>query len=176
MSVYSYCPKCGGCLESRKIEEIERLVCDKCGYVLYENPKPTASAIIVDGDRVLLVRRAIKPQKGFWDLPGGFLEKDEHPEDGLRREVREELGVEIKIREFLGIYMDQYGYDEAGGSTLNVYYVVSIASGEPKPGSDVEDLCWFAVTDLPSDMAFNNCIEALKVWRARFSAEEDVFF
>ncbi len=58
---------------------------------------------------MLLARRKFEPQAGKWDLPGGFLEEDEEPLDGLRRELREETGVEIEPLELAGIWADRYG-------------------------------------------------------------------
>jgi ADP-ribose pyrophosphatase YjhB (NUDIX family) len=170
MIYFRFCPKCGGRLNLKRVEEFERLVCAKCSFVFYENPRPTASAIIFKDDKVLLVKRAIEPRRGFWDLPGGFLEKDEHPEEALRRELKEELCVEIEVLELLGIYMDQYGYDEAGSHTLNIYYLVKIVSGEPKPASDIQGLEWFDKTNLPQKIAFENNKEALQAWRNRTDA------
>lgn len=121
-----YCLKCGGCLKETflKEEKHQRLKCQKCGFVFYQNSKPTSSALIMSGGKVLLGKRKINPAKGAWDIPGGFLELGEHPEDGLRREIREELGVEIKIKKLLGIFMDTYGKE--GYATLNICYVVEI--------------------------------------------------
>ncbi len=161
---FKFCPKCAASFEIRELEGLERLICSDCGFVFYQSPKPTASAALVDGDKILLVKRAIQPQKGFWDFPGGFLEEDEHPEQALKREIREELGLGIEIIELLGIYMDQYGYGKQGGRTLNIYYLAKIAKGEPKPASDIDQWGWFGADDIPSNMAFANNNEALQAW------------
>jgi len=164
---FKFCPQCGTGLETRKIEGEQRLFCPQCSFIFYQNPKPTASALITSADRVLLVRRAIDPQKGCWDLPGGFLEVDEHPEQALRREIKEELDISIEVMGFLGIYMDRYDYDEAGGHTLNIYYHARIAAGEPRPASDIDQWGWFASDEIPSNMAFTNNKEALRTWLER---------
>ncbi len=166
-SSFEYCPKCAGHLGEINVEGIERLICTQCGNIFYENPKPTASALLVERDSVLLVKRAIEPRKGFWDLPGGFLEKDEHPEQALRREIKEELGVEIDILELLGIYTGVYGYDDSGGHTLNIYYLGRVSSGEPRAASDIEDLRWFDKDELPLEIAFENNKKALETWLHR---------
>ena len=57
--------------------------------------------------RVLLGRRAFEPHLGRWDLPGGFLDEEEHPRDCVRRELREEAGVEIEPLELLGVLASQ---------------------------------------------------------------------
>lgn len=161
-----FCPACGRPLEARFLEEEarERLVCSGCGRVHYLNSKPTASVLIEDGARVLLVRRALEPQRGAWDAPGGFLEAGEDPREGVRREVREELGVELGDLELLGVYADLYA--GTGVPTLNVYYRGRIRSGRPRAASDVSEWRWFSPQELPSpeETAFQNVRDALADW------------
>ena len=91
LAEWMHCPRCGAHIEV----EGRKAHCAACGYTQYESSSPTASAVLVDdAGRVLLARRAIDPERGKWDLPGGFLEVGEHPLDGLRRELREETGLE----------------------------------------------------------------------------------
>ena len=73
--------------------------------------------------RVLLGRRAVDPGRGLWDLPGGFCDPDETPEDAVRREFREETGAEVEPLAFLGHVVDRYGAD--GDHTLNCVYVAA---------------------------------------------------
>lgn len=77
------------------------MVCSECGFVHYKNPKPCVVAVIVGNGKVLLIRRANKPFKNYWDFPGGFLECNEHPKDGLKRELAEELKIRVKVIRFL---------------------------------------------------------------------------
>src|SRR5688572_4711641 len=164
MSGYRFCPKCGGGLGAELQEGRERLVCLSCRFVLYVNPRPTTCAVIVEGDRVMLVRRAVEPKRGYWDLPGGFLEQAEHPAEGLRREVREETGLEIEVLEALGFFLDQYL--EPGESTLNLYFLARVTAGEPEAGSDVAEIRWFHRDALPpwDAIAFPNNRAALSAW------------
>jgi ADP-ribose pyrophosphatase YjhB (NUDIX family) len=162
-----FCAHCAGSLEWRRLEG-ERLpqpVCALCGRVAWQNPKPTASALItrrgpsgiVD---VLLVRRAVEPCRGHWDCPGGFVDPDEHPEQTVRREMREELGIDVEITRFVGIFMDRYG--DEGESTLNVYYEAAIVGGAISPASDVGEAAWFPLDRLPEPIAFANNRAALR--------------
>lgn len=165
---YRFCPVCGGGLEQRipPGDEHERLVCSVCGFVFYQNSKPCASAIVVRDGKVLLARRAIEPFKGWWDLPGGFLELGEHPEAGMVRELLEETGLTVRPAELLGIYMDWYGDSEEASLTLT--YLAEIVSGVPKPASDVAELAWFGPNELPQQIAFAyNNRQALDDWRKR---------
>ena len=117
------------------VEDGARAECAACGFRAYANPKPTACAVFADDDgRVLLARRADEPSKGKWDLPGGFLDEGEHPLDALRRELREETGLEVEPGEFLGIWMDRYGDDEDAHATLNLYWAARVLGGEPRGG------------------------------------------
>src|SRR2546430_12365030 len=102
---WRFCPRCGEAIE--KIED--RAECPACGYVGYANAVPGTEAVCFDErGRVLLGRRAFDPGKGLWDLPGGFLHENEHPLDGLRREIHEETAPQIQPIDFLGFLLEAY--------------------------------------------------------------------
>ncbi|HEY4687369.1 MAG TPA: NUDIX hydrolase [Candidatus Subteraquimicrobiales bacterium] len=166
MTDYKFCPRCKTELRVLYEDEYKRLVCPECDFIYYYNSKPTASAVIEDGNRVLLCRRNIEPRKNYWDLPGGFLEAGEHPEEGAKREIKEELEVEIDILDTLGIFMDSYESSESL-STLNIYYLAKIKSGKLRMASEINEIKWFDRDNLPKEMAFKSNTEALSAWRAR---------
>ncbi len=93
----NYCSNCGGPvkLEMPPNEDRERSVCQKCGFIHYENPKMVVGCIPVWQDEILLVRRAIEPRLGMWTLPAGYLENGETAADGARRETTEEAGADL---------------------------------------------------------------------------------
>jgi ADP-ribose pyrophosphatase YjhB (NUDIX family) len=163
---WRWCPRCRE--ELRGTES--RVECEACGFVSYPSSKPTAGALVEDGNGgVLLVRRAVEPYKGRWDIPGGFLEEGEHPLDGLRRELREETGLEVEPLEFLGVWMDRYGGESAAEATLNLYWTARTTGGEAEAADDVDDLRWFRADELPppDELAFENVPLVLATWRAR---------
>lgn len=170
MKDWRHCPRCAADLV-RMVpagDDEERLVCPACGLVLYENPAPTASAVVVDADgRVLLARRGIEPFLGMWDAPGGFIRPGESGEEAARRELREETGLEIEVGEVLAILPDTYREDDE--TTLNVFYRARVVGGDAAPASDVSELRWFAPADLPEtgEIAFRCVAEALARWRVR---------
>ena len=82
----------------------ERYVCDACGHVHYTNPKIVVGSVVTHRNRFLLCRRAIEPRKGLWTLPAGYLEENETPEEGARREAREEAQCDIVLDGLLAVY------------------------------------------------------------------------
>ena len=123
--------------------------CRRCGWTYWNNPKPTASIVIVDGRRVLLAKRAIPPLRGYWDLVGGFVEPGETAEEAARPEAREELGGEVDLQGALGTFAGTYG--PGGIATLDVCYVARIANetGDLTAGDDVADVAWAPMHRLP---------------------------
>jgi len=100
-----YCPLCGTHLAAREIEGRPRLACtnDSCNYVFWDNPTPVVAALVERDGEVILVRNKAWPEKIF-GLVSGFLEKAEHPESGILREVKEELGQDGQLVDFIGYY------------------------------------------------------------------------
>ncbi len=126
---------------------------------------PAAVALIERAGRVLLTRRGRPPYAGTWDLPGGFLERDETPETGLRRELHEELGVRVRRTRFLGFATDRYG--PRGFPVLTLVYRVS-ATGTIRPADDVTEARWFARDRLPlGRIGFPSMRRLLRAWRRR---------
>jgi len=161
-----FCSRCGGLLETvvRPGDERPRQVCVACGRVHYHNAKPCAGALVVRDGRVLLVKRAIQPFLGRWDIPGGFLEEDEHPEAGAVREVREETGLEVQLTGLLGFYVDRYCYGDEGDYCLNIYFLAEVVGGREHPDDDADDLSWFAPDELPEKIAFDHVRVVLADW------------
>jgi NAD+ diphosphatase len=105
MQEMKFCPICAAPLRPRTTEGRERLGCssESCDYVYYDNPVPVVAALVEHGETVLLVRGKGWPEK-WYGLVTGFLEKGESPEQGVLREVREELGLRGEIASFIGAY------------------------------------------------------------------------
>jgi ADP-ribose pyrophosphatase YjhB (NUDIX family) len=159
---WRFCPRCAHPLgpgESRSLR------CTACGFEAWANSVPAAQALVEEQGRVLLGRRALEPSRGRWDIPGGFLDEDELPLDGLRRELREETRLEIEPTEFLGIWLQPY----AGRTVLCLTWLARRTAGTPVAGDDLVELAWFAPDELPGpdELAFETFVEILSIWRSR---------
>ena len=104
-----------------------------------------------DADEVLLIRRTKPPGAGRWSLPGGKVEQGETLEQAVRREVREETGLEVEILGLAGVA--EITGDAAVGSGWRHYVLVDygalVVSGAARAASDAADATWFAISDLP---------------------------
>ena len=114
---------------------------------------------IDDRGRVLLARRGIEPYRGAWNTIGGFLGYQEEPLEGLRREVREETGVECEVLDLVAMMADQYGDD--GPGLLCSVFTVRLLSQDFRPQDDVSELAWFSLDSLPDDLPFSSDRRAL---------------
>lgn len=159
-----FCLRCGARLGWRREPDDDRphRTCPACGWTFYDNPRPCVGALIVRAGKALLARRAREPYLGWWDIPGGFMEAGETPEEALAREVLEETGLQARAFRLLGIFPDTYGKE--GAPTLNLHYLVEVDDGEPTPQSDVAELRWFGPGELPQKIAFANGRRALELW------------
>jgi len=148
---YNYCPPCGGRLHLRFIEGRDRLVCERCGFIFYQNPVPAVAVILQQASQILLVKRKFEPRAGDWSLPAGFIEWGEGPEETARRELKEETGLDITVRDIYGVYR---GQERSDHEVMLVVYRGEIADGKLQPGDDALEARWFELTALPENIAF----------------------
>ncbi len=115
-----------------------------------DRPILGVGAVIVSQGRALLVRRATEPLKGEWSVPGGVLELGEKLHDGVRREVREETGLEVEPQRVLEVF-DSIFNDQQGRTQYHyvlIDYLCSVTRGEARAGSDVSEVKWVGEDEL----------------------------
>ena len=143
-----------------------RPTCPACGYVWYRNPVPAAGVLLVEGGRVLLVKRAWEPRAGAWCLPAGFMEAGETPQQTAVRELQEETGVIAQLTGLFGVYA---GFDDPRVRAVLILYTGLATGGETRAGDDAIELAWFPLDALPTDLAFASHRQALAELRERLA-------
>lgn len=167
--IYRFCPRCGA--EAMTVQTPQLVTCSACDLHLYYNPCAATAAILLDAkDRVLLVRRAKDPAKGKYAFPGGFVDNNESAEEGCRRELREEIGLEIGALEFLLSHPNTYPYRDVIYPTLDFIFIARVEDFErARPLDGVDGLVVSAIADVRvEDLAF----DSMKVAWAAFLAKQ----
>ena len=151
-SITGYCRRCGHPTRKQIPEgdQRERDVCDHCRYIHYENPQVVTGCLPIYQDKVLLCRRAIEPRKGFWTLPGGFMELGETIEQGAVRETWEEACADVTIDSLYTLF------NVVHVGQLSAFFLAKMTSPECAPGDESEEVALFSEEDIPwSELAFS---------------------
>jgi mutator protein MutT len=107
-------------------------------------PVVGVGGIVLDADRVLLVRRGREPLKGIWSIPGGKLELGETLRDGVRRELREEVGLEVQVLEMVEVF-ERISFDEEGRAAYHfvlIDFLCECMAGTATADDDVDEVAW----------------------------------
>lgn len=157
---YRFCPTCAGPLENRLLKkgDPERLVCTRCGQVLYLDPKIAVGTIIrTDDERLVMVRRAIEPGYGLWVFPGGYVDRGEEVTGAAIREAREEAGIEIELERLVNIY------SYAHRSLIVLVYAGRMVGGELCTDEECLEARLFTPAELPwNELAFDSTTRGLR--------------
>jgi ADP-ribose pyrophosphatase YjhB (NUDIX family) len=184
---YSHCPVCGSPYgetrapvasgvpggasdEASTVLPPSLLLCRSCGFHFWQNSKPAVGALVTrtrnGRPEILLSRRGIEPYKGMWDFPGGFLSNGETPEDGLARELREELNVQVHRPRLFSLAIDEYPAEEVAEEArfvLSIFYRCEIEpDGKLTASDDVAEVRWFPLEHPPAQIAFRSNVQTLR--------------
>ena len=156
----NFCSNCGSDALEFRIpdgDNLPRFCCEKCGTILYQNPRVVVGAIPVWDGKIMLARRGISPRKGFWNLPCGFLELNETVEEGALREVLEETGARVNLTGLHTIY------NLPDAHQLYIIFTANMASDYFTATSESTEIQLFKVENIPWDeIAFSSNSFALK--------------
>ncbi len=136
-----------------------------------EHPLCGVGVVIWRGDRLLLIRRARPPRQGQWSLPGGLQELGETVFEAAEREVREDTGLEVDVRELIDV-VDLIERD-GGGRVRRHYTLVDVTAewraGEVTPGDEVAEAEWFTLDTIPAPELWHETVRVLRVSAGRRS-------
>ncbi|OUV02594.1 MAG: hypothetical protein CBC42_07440 [Betaproteobacteria bacterium TMED82] len=156
-----FCSECGS-TSSLKIpleDNRERVICDECGYIQYENPKIVVGTLCTYENKILLCKRAIEPRYGFWTLPAGFLELNESTREGATRETIEESGAEIIISKLYAIF------DLPFCNQVHMFYLAHLQKPSLCPGHESLEARLFEINQIPwSELSFASVKKTLDIF------------
>jgi len=140
----------------------------KCDCVLckFENPKPSATAIIIKDQKLLVAIRAQEPFKGRWDFIGGYAQGNETPEECLKREIKEELGVNCTLN-YLGVFTGTASYKEFGYRINNFAYLTTLEGNIKRDKKEILKLQWVPILKLKT-IAFDSNKKILRFVKDKF--------
>ena len=138
-------------------DSLPRKICDACGFVAYENPKIVVGSVVRHEGKILLCRRAIAPREGFWTIPAGYMELNETPEDGARREAFEEATAQLRIERLLAVY------SVPRISQVQLIFRATLETPEILAGVESLEVAMFLPDEIPwDDLAFPSVHWALR--------------
>lgn len=118
---YQHCPGCGQA--GLRFDGVNRYDCPSCGFLFYQNTAAACGAILRYQESILLLVRGHDPQKGKLDFPGGFINPGESAEEALRREIHEEIALDVEDLTYFCSAPNRYPYRGVEYATCDLVFV-----------------------------------------------------
>ncbi|MDI3521266.1 MAG: diphosphatase [Anaerophaga sp.] len=159
--VLKYCPSCGSGLF--KPDSPKSFHCSSCGFKFFINSAAAVAAIIEnDTGEILLTVRGVEPAVGALDLPGGFVDPMESGEEALKREVKEELNLDISEMHYLISYPNEYIYNGYSVFTTDYGYACKVKHFDSiKVADDIADFQFFNPKEIDFNKISSNSIKKI---------------
>ncbi len=162
---FNFCPSCG----SRRItfDGIKEFTCGDCSFTYFQNVAAAAGTILECDGKIVLIRRKQEPGKGKLDLPGGFTDPGETAEEGARREIREELKIDVGPLEYLGSHPNTYEYRNVTYRSCDMLFYRKIDAFPTEfDETEAEELVLMDPSEIPDDeLAFESIRKGLQLFR-----------
>ena len=151
LQVLKYCPKCAS--PEFKAQGERSLKCEDCGFHIFINSSAAVAALVCNKEeKLMLVTRGVEPDYGKLDLPGGFIDPLETAEHAVRRELKEELDLDVVKLEYLGSAPNEYVFSAFSVFTLDMAFKVTAESlNNLKPMDDILDYRFYTEEELNYD-------------------------
>lgn len=157
----NFCSACGKRVSQIIPEGDNRVrhVCNDCGTIHYSNPNNVCGAILTQGNKILLCKRAIEPRSGLWTLPAGFMENGETVTEAAARESMEEANAQSHNLKLFGVFSLPHI------SQVYLMFKGELTEGRHTPGSESLETALFAMDEIPWDqLAFPVIDYSLKLF------------
>lgn len=144
MSFFKFCPSCAS--THFTFPDNRRFLCEDCGFTYYHNIAAAVALVFTFEDKILFTVRNVDPDKGKWDLPGGFIDPNETAEEAACREIREELGLDLQPSDlkYITTAPNNYLYKNVPYRTMDIFYECALPSDGIKVAAEdeIQELVW----------------------------------
>ena len=164
MKIFNFCPSCGS--KDIFFDDIKKFNCKECSFTFFNNVATAVAAILEHDQKILFTIRGKDPCKGKLDLPGGFVDPKESAENALRREIKEELRIDIEDLEYQGSFPNIYEYKNVVYKVCDLFFysrIDKLPSDYDK--SEIEELVLINRSEIPIDeLAFESSRMCLRLF------------
>ena len=144
MTFFKFCPSCAS--THFTFPDNRRFLCEDCGFTYYHNIAAAVALVFTFKDKVLFTVRNVDPDKGKWDLPGGFIDPNETAEEAACREIKEELGLNLQPSDlkYITTSPNNYLYKNVPYRTMDIFYECELTSDVIKVEAvdEIKELVW----------------------------------
>lgn len=139
-----------------------------CTLCKFENPRPTATAVIIKNQKILVAKRNLKDEPFYrqWDFIGGYIQKGETPEEALKREIKEELGTDCNLS-YLGSFTGNASYKEYKFPVITFAYLTELIGEIKLDKKENSKISWVPIKKLKT-IAFDSNQKILKFLKEKF--------
>lgn len=149
-SFFRFCPNCQS--QNFDFENCVKFHCNDCGFVYYHNIAAAVAVILKFEDKILFTVRNVDPDKGKWDLPGGFIDPNENVQEAACREIKEELGLDLQPSDlvFVTTSPNNYLYKNVPYRTMDMFFECELFSDKItiKAEDEIKELLWVKTSEI----------------------------
>ena len=168
MSFFKFCPSCAS--THFTFPDNRRFLCEDCGFTYYHNIAAAVALVFTFEDKVLFTVRNVDPDKGKWDLPGGFIDPNETAEEAACREIREELGLDLQPSDlkYVTTSPNNYLYKNVPYRTMDIFYECALPSNGINVAAEdeIQELVWVKRSEI--DLEKIGFVSIRKVIREKY--------